>query len=111
HRRNGHSFPVQLFDVVIYFFKQKTAYEIGLGIPAETALPICDDIRNILCGMALLILALLQRIFLMSSLMLLLVWLIFFMVLIKRSEERRVGNELEWRCAVADCIESGKLCD
>src|SRR5947207_15624273 len=32
--------------------------------------------------MALLILALLQRIFLMSSLMLLLVWLIFFMVLI-----------------------------
>src|SRR5207249_2009351 len=35
--------------------------------------------------MALLILALLQRIFLMSSLMLLLVWLIFFMVLIKLS--------------------------
>src|SRR5258708_38225558 len=33
--------------------------------------------------MDLLILALLQRIFLMSSLMLLLVWLIFFMVLIK----------------------------
>src|SRR2546428_13620052 len=33
--------------------------------------------------MALLILALLQRIFLMPSLMLLLVWLIFFMVLIK----------------------------
>src|SRR5260370_35209013 len=33
--------------------------------------------------MALLILALLQRIFLMSSLMLFLVWLIFFMVLIK----------------------------
>src|SRR2546423_14267241 len=33
--------------------------------------------------MALLILALLQRIFLMSSLMLLLVWLIFFTVLIK----------------------------
>src|SRR5688500_20372447 len=64
--------------------------------------------------MALLLLALLQRIFLMSSLMLLLVWLIFFMVLIKllpilgtisgktvqlmvlalicRSEERRVGK-------------------
>src|SRR5438034_1387579 len=33
--------------------------------------------------MARLILALLQRIYLMSSLMLLLVWLIFFMVLIK----------------------------
>src|SRR5436190_14881827 len=52
--------------------------------------------------MALLILALLQRIFLMSSLMLLLVWLIFFMVLIKllpilgtisgRSEERFSRN-------------------
>src|SRR5262249_56706546 len=37
--------------------------------------------------MALLILALLQRIFLMSSLMLLLVWLIFF-----RSEERFSRN-------------------
>src|SRR5437879_7091178 len=63
-----------------FFFKQKTAYEIGLGIPAEPLF------RSILCrisGMALLILALLQRIFLMSSLMLLLVWLIFFMVLIK----------------------------
>src|SRR5437870_1777628 len=34
-------------------------------------------------GMAPLIMALLQRIFLMSTLMLLLVWLIFFMVLIK----------------------------
>src|SRR5207302_10631143 len=61
--------------------------------------------------MALLILALLQRIFLMSSLMLLLVGLIFFMVLIKllpilgpisgktvtlmRSVERRVVNG--WR--------------
>src|SRR5207247_8155725 len=44
-----------------FLFKQKTAYEIGLGIPAE---PLSD-------------------LFLMSSLMLLLVWLIFFMVLIK----------------------------
>src|SRR5215211_7437693 len=42
----------------------------------HTRSSISDDIRNI-------ILALLQRIFLMSSLMLLLVWLIFFMVLIK----------------------------
>src|SRR5256885_6959828 len=60
--------------LLFFFFKQKTAYEIGLGIPAE---PLFRS------GMALLILALLQRIFLMSSLMLLLVWLIFFMVLIK----------------------------
>src|SRR5438034_5822473 len=63
--------------------------------------------------MALLILALLQRIFLMSSLMLLLVWLIFFMVLyqllpilgtisgktVKRSEERFSRNaETELVC-------------
>src|SRR5260370_210171 len=48
--------------------------------------------------MALLILALLQRIFLMSSLMLLLVWLIFFMVLIKllpRVRNRRQLNSLQ----------------
>src|SRR5205809_4205378 len=63
--------------IFFFFFKQKTAYEIGLGIPAEPLF------RSRISGMALLILALLQRIFLMSSLMLLLVWLIFFMVLIK----------------------------
>src|SRR2546430_4917424 len=41
------------------FFKQKTAYEIGLGIPAEplfrsnhTRSSISDDIRNILCSSA-----------------------------------------------------------
>src|SRR5438270_5585311 len=62
---------------LFFFFKQKTAYDIGLGIPAEPLF------RSRISGMALLILALLQRIFLMSSLMLLLVWLIFFMVLIK----------------------------
>src|SRR5439155_23309398 len=44
--------------------------------------------------MALLILALLQRIFLMSSLMLLLVWL--------RSEERRVGKECRSRWSPCD---------
>src|SRR5205807_7796974 len=78
------------YEIFFFFFKQKTAYEIGLGIPAE---PLFRS--NILCrisGMALLILALLQRIFLMSSLMLLLVWLIFF-----RSEERRVGKECRSR--------------
>src|SRR5437867_7806761 len=75
---------ILIISFFFFFFKQKTAYEIGLGIPAEPLFR--SDIRNILCrisGMALLILALLQRIFLMSSLMLLLVWLIFFMVLIK----------------------------
>src|SRR2546423_152680 len=49
--------------------------------PRSTLFPYTTLFRS--SGMALLILALLQRIFLMSSLMLLLVWLIFFMVLIK----------------------------
>src|SRR5437870_5048655 len=48
--------------------------------------------------MALLILALLQRIFLMSSLMLLLVWLIFFMVLNHETNiniiARRTGKDV-----------------
>src|SRR5205807_6076224 len=38
----------------LFFFKQKTAYEIGLGIPAEPLFrsSISDDIRNILCSSA-----------------------------------------------------------
>src|SRR5437588_476158 len=56
--------------------------------PIPTLFPYTTLFRSFISkrrisGMALLILALLQRIFLMSSLMLLLVWLIFFMVLIK----------------------------
>src|SRR5438128_9175559 len=58
------SFLLYFFFFFFFFFEQKTAYDIGLGIPAE---PLFRS----------------QRIFLMSSLMLLLVWLIFFMVLIK----------------------------
>src|SRR5205823_9748117 len=30
---------------IFFFFKQKTAYDIGLGIPAETALPIFERIE------------------------------------------------------------------
>src|SRR5437870_9321741 len=55
---------------------------MSLRPPRSTLFPYTTLFRSI-SGMALLILALLQRIFLMSSLMLLLVWLIFFMVLIK----------------------------
>src|SRR5205807_1599873 len=59
--------------------------------------------------MALLILALLQRIFLMSSLMLLLVWLIFFMVLIKLSRmvlaaEGRKANDSHADCYQYFCV-------
>src|SRR5438034_8516851 len=57
-------FLVVFFFFFFFFFKQKTAYEIGLGIPAE---PLFRS----------------QKLFQVSSLMLLLVWLIFFMVLIK----------------------------
>src|SRR5205814_895942 len=49
--------------------------------------------------MALLILALLQRIFLMSSLMLLLVWLIFFMVLIKLLPIHKIAEGQWYRYA------------
>src|SRR5438874_4754045 len=44
--------------------------------PRSTLFPYTTLFRSRISGMALLILALLQRIFLMSSLMLLLVWLI-----------------------------------
>src|SRR3712207_6909073 len=68
--------------------------------PRSTLFPYTTLFRSFISkrrisGMALLIWAVLQRIFLMSSLMLLLVWLIFFMVLIKllpRSEERFSRN-------------------
>src|SRR5206468_7662439 len=90
------------FFFCFFFFKQKTAYEIGLGIPAEPLF------RSVMLVLNLPFKAL------MSSLMLLLVWLIFFMVLIKllpilgtisgktvklmvRSEERRVGKECRSR--------------
>src|SRR5690242_18723063 len=59
--------------------------------------------------MALLILALLQRIFLMSSLMLLLVWLIFFMVLIKLLPILgTVQPDIEAERKKRDEIEAGK---
>src|SRR5437870_13187828 len=69
--------------IYVIFFSSIGRHTISVSAFLLNRSSDLDDIRNILCGMALLILALLQRIFLMSSLMLLLVWLIFFMVLIK----------------------------
>src|SRR5690554_7546166 len=58
--------------------------------PRSTLFPYTTLFRS---GMALLILALLQRIFLMSSLMLLLVWLILeISYAVARSEERFSRN-------------------
>src|SRR5205085_2011168 len=77
------------------YFTNDQIKEMTRKVSAEVDLVIS---KRRISGMALLILALLQRIFLMSSLMLLLVWLIFFMVLIKllpilgRSEERFSRN-------------------
>src|SRR5256885_16893934 len=69
------------------FFMTDTASTEIYALSLHDALPILRLTEFIskrrISGMALLILALLQRIFLMSSLMLLVVWLIFFMVLIK----------------------------
>src|SRR5438876_2544529 len=35
-------------DVVVFFFKQKTAYEIGLGIPAEPLFRSCILTKNVI---------------------------------------------------------------
>src|SRR5438876_7904193 len=70
------------YSLFLFFFFNDTAPTEIYTLSLHDALPIFISKRRI-SGMALLILALLQRIFLMSSLMLLLVWLIFFMVLIK----------------------------
>src|SRR5260221_11971848 len=68
-----------LMNCTFFFFNDTATTEI-YTLSLHDALPIC---KRRISGMALLILALLERIFLMSSLMLLLVLLIFFMVLIK----------------------------
>src|SRR5438270_14037523 len=76
---------------MIFFFKQKTAYEIGLGIPAE---PLFRSGRHQkLIRLFLLVLILL----LMPTLNFLPVWfalsLLRFRLPSRRSEERRVGKE------------------
>src|SRR5262245_63904500 len=74
------------------FLVTDTATTEFYTLSLHDALPIC---KRRISGMALLILALLQRIFLMSSLMLLLVWLILeisFAVAPIRSEERFSRN-------------------
>src|SRR5262245_63108356 len=65
----------------LFFFSSTRRHTSS--VPAFLLNRSSDLSKRRISGMALLILALLQRIFLMSSLMLLLVWLIFFMVLIK----------------------------
>src|SRR5437773_2722675 len=69
-------------DFCFFFFSRHVAPRALHSFPTRRSSDLFISKRRI-SGMALLILALLQRIFLMSSLMLLLVWLIFFMVLIK----------------------------
>src|SRR5438270_732969 len=79
----------------MFFFKQKTAYEIGLGIPAE---PLFRSIRK-----KVLFLAIIQTFFLISWFSLLLLQLLrhlFYRHLKlhrQRSEERRVGKECRSR--------------
>src|SRR5206468_9229533 len=80
----------------LFFFKQKTAYEIGLGIPAEplfrsksNQIKLVKDFLKVRCRLALLP-------FLISCL----IWLdlVASLPLIKeRSEERRVGKECRSR--------------
>src|SRR5207247_8696262 len=79
-----HSLPPFIVDLCIVFLKSTPTTKI-YTLSLHDALPIFISKRRI-SGMALLILALLQRIFLMSSLMLLLV------TTLERSEERFSRN-------------------
>src|SRR5437899_6281647 len=92
-----------------FFFKQKTAYEIGLGIPAEplfrseeagvTEVRTSLSEKKFLSCFRLLFLAIIQTFFLISwfSLLLLqLLWHLFYRHLKLRSEERRVGKEYRY---------------
>src|SRR5439155_19141330 len=85
--------PPAGIHAAVFFFSSRRRHTRSVSAFLLNRLPISAFLLNRssdlfiskrrISGMALLILALLQRIFLMSSLMLLLVWLIFFMVLIK----------------------------
>src|SRR5688500_20357637 len=66
---------------LVFFFKQKTAYEIGLGIPAE---PLFRSMR------CLLINASSRLLLLISKHLILCIYLVFR--ILARSEERRVGK-------------------
>src|SRR5947209_9270427 len=74
-----------LVPCFFFFFKQKTAYEIGLGIPAEPLFRSHDggyytvNSHTVLDGIITTIMATIQRINIIGSR--------------ERSEERRVGKE------------------
>src|SRR5690242_21923186 len=72
----------------MFFFKQKTAYELGLGIPAE---PLFRSFQTALASIKLI----------KASAVLDLTEDDFDFLTSNRSEERRVGKEcrcLWWRC-------------
>src|SRR5258708_22933592 len=81
---------ISLLLISFFFFNDTATTEI-YTLSLHDALPIFISKRRI-SGMALLILALLQRIFLMSSLMLLLVTTLEISFAVARSEERFSRN-------------------
>src|SRR5438094_9245271 len=91
----------------VFFFKQKTAYEIGLGIPAEPLFRSRPQptrtLFHVLVGCGLLMLKV-SRLKLPVIWLLVSMWLntltksqIWTLLLKVRSEERRVGKECRCR--------------
>src|SRR5947208_10674070 len=76
-----------LFRCIFFFFKQKTAYEIGLGIPAEPLFRSRDIGRMVLATLGSKNHTTnITKIVTQS-----------IGIIIKRSEERRVGKECRYR--------------
>src|SRR5207249_6188014 len=82
-----------------FFFKQKTAYEIGLGIPAEPLFRSSLNSRFITLLNVTLIILTLSVSRLLNLLLRLVAFLLFLnpQCLASRSEERRVGKECRSR--------------
>src|SRR5439155_14777685 len=74
----------------VFFFKQKTAYEIGLGIPAE---PLSDLLQILEAFLWFVLITLLNVTLIILTLS---VSRLLNLILRLRSEERRVGKECRY---------------
>src|SRR5437762_4494293 len=81
------------FFFFFFFFKQKTAYEIGLGIPAEPLFRSERDCRLNASNLFLSLILHLGNLFLIVQLHFSKLFLILKSGVNHRSEERRVGKE------------------
>src|SRR5436189_1975783 len=66
--RRAEMLPARWYERSFFFFKQKTAYEIGLGIPAEPLFRSKDvNSHTVLDGIITTIMATIQRINIIGS--------------------------------------------